>query len=92
MTGSWWHDIVFFAEGVGPEGPFDAYRGNDFRGRTYYSFNSNSEDEYVPPESDNLQDSAAVKKLIGYLTQQGWEPLPNKGAYWYSYKFRRKLN
>lgn len=90
ITGSWWHDIVFFARGVGPQGAFDA-SPKEFSGRTYYSFNRDSDEESVYALSDDAADSAAVKKLIGYLTQQGWEPLPYKGAYWYSYKFRRQV-
>ncbi len=90
MTGSWWHDIVFIADGVGPQGAFDATQGNEFRGYTFYSFNRDSKDEYM--YSNHAEDEMAVKRLIGYLTQQGWEPLPGKGNAWFSHKFRRKVS
>jgi hypothetical protein len=46
---------------------------------------------WVAPEADNAEDVEAVDELVGYLTKQGWEVLPNKGNHWYSYTFRRSV-
>ena len=101
MLGGRYYNIVFFAEGIGPQGTFDVTKGNEFKGRIIYSTDRNFLDYPIDladfsgrayPLSDNSEDSAAVKNLVGYLTQQGWEPLPSRGEYWFSYKVRRRIS
>jgi hypothetical protein len=40
----------------------------------------------------NDSNRTAVNNLIQHLFCAGWEPLPRKGANWYSYRFRRPVH
>lgn len=101
MLGGKYYTIVIFAKGIGPKGKFDIPDGNEFKGRSIYSDSKSFLDYPIDvadysgrayPLSDNSLDSAAVENFVEYLTQQGWEVLPDRGEYWYSHKFRRKVS
>ena len=32
-----------------------------------------------------------VQELVNKLIAQGWEPMPDRGPYWFSYRFRRRV-
>lgn len=88
LMGHRYYDIELWAEGLGPHGRFEIARGM-FIGHTHDKGEYQS--IYDQPVSTGQDDNVAVNNLTSYLIQQGWEPLPSKGAEWYSYKFRRQV-
>jgi len=77
----WYGDSYFiqlWAKGVGPNGTFNAGEVEEIQG--YW------------PDSGESRHQELANRLVKLLTSKGWEPLPNKGTEWYSYKFRRKVS
>lgn len=87
---TYYFNMEVWAEGIGPQGTFNATKGQNFICRMVTHGNPLTP-AFYHPESDNPVDVEAVNKLVNYLTKEGWEPLPNKGKAWYSYKFRRRV-
>jgi len=48
----------------------------------------------IPKEYGELGDEgrAAVEKIARELEDTGWEPVPEHGAQWWSYRFRRRVS
>jgi len=42
-------------------------------------------------DESHRQYNQAFDAFVTQLTADGWELLPTKGDYWYSYKFRRQV-
>ena len=78
--------IQFWAKAIGPQGEYNAGEGPEvYADQSGYGRITSSvgrdQTNYVP----------ALNALIAQLTGHGWEPLPNKGYYWFNYKFRRQV-
>ncbi len=80
-------DIVFYDEGLGQKGIFRVPTSEP-RGRITEGYEGKP-NEYNSPVSQMPEDVAACKALVNELAQLGWEPLAQKGASWWNYKFRR---
>lgn len=71
--------LVFWADGVGPNGTFNAGAIDIPKGH------------YSQPWSDVDSHLAAHRQIVDLLLSDGWEVLPNRGPAWFSYKFRRQV-
>jgi len=77
--------IQFWAKAIGLQGEYSAGTGPevyaDQTGWRRITSSGQDQTNYVP----------ALNALIAQLSGQGWEPVPNKGSSWFSYKFRRQV-
>lgn len=70
------HLFQFWAKGIGPNGTFNAGEVEEVKRWGLFA--------------DQLEDQELASRLVKLLVSKGWEPLPNKGSEWFSYKFRRQ--
>jgi hypothetical protein len=69
----------FWADAIGLQGKYVAGKSSKWKdGRDY-------------ADKDAPWIKQACDDFIRQLTSEGWEPLPDMGEYWYSYKFRRPV-
>jgi len=81
--------VWFWADAVGPEGKYNA--GESPRYRTWGNTRV-----YGPADLSHKKDRAnaeeAHNRLVQMLISDGWEPLPERGEYWWQLRFRRRVN
>ncbi len=67
----------FWANARGPEGQYNASESAEF--------------VCTMPIEDDIQSQECLRELIRELVEHGWEPADDRGAYWYSYRFTRRI-
>jgi hypothetical protein len=75
--------IQFIAMAKGFNGEYQAAASKSFE-LTGFQFDG--------PSGKSKRHTTALEELIELLTQEGWEPLSDKGPNWFSRKFRRKAS
>lgn len=71
----------FQAKAIGPAGTYVAGESREFRHRSLPT------EVYHDARADETLDD-----LVRRLLQDGWEPTGDRGAEWYSYRFRRRVD
>ena len=82
---------VFIVKAIGPEGVNIIKQSRTFNLTPSIH---NPSDSYVQNEMKKWSEIcvATLNTIISELTTDGWEPVAEKGTYWYSYKFRRPVS
>jgi hypothetical protein len=74
--------LRFYGGALGPKGLNWAGESKEWKLRTSGP---------AEPDEDDKEVRTIEEEFIGTLTASGWEPLPEKGRDWWSYKFRRQV-
>jgi hypothetical protein len=71
----------FMGTAIGPKGIYSAGQSQEF-----------DDGRNDIPWASDMKAATAINAFVIQLQSDGWEVLPNKGPYWFSYKFRRPVS